>query len=164
MAEKIFSNQFGYSVLRYGNVVDSEGSFWHVWQDELKRGQSITVRCPEPTRFFLKLEDGIRLVEEVINQKQDGIFAPYKVKSFSVLDVANYMAPDKIIAGLLGPGEKQHEILLAEDELASPLPNDAYLSRIVPRGYASQVLDRDYFSSKTAQRMSPEEFVKKMEE
>jgi UDP-N-acetylglucosamine 4,6-dehydratase len=164
MAEKIFSNQFGYSVLRYGNVVDSEGSFWQVWQNALKDDQPITVRLPDPTRFFLKLIDGIELVEQVVRrQESDSIFVPCALDAFSVLELASCIS-DNVIYESLGQGEKQHEILLSEDELAIPVSGT--LARITRRGSRkeSQTLDRYLFSSETASRIIPESFIEKMDD
>lgn len=170
IAEKIFSNQFGYSVLRYGNVVDSEGSFWHVWNDILKKEQSITVRLPDPTRFFLKLTDGIQLVEDVISQEADGVFVPYTFSAFSVHDIARHLTHQSIVYDFLAQGEKQHESLLAEDESAISVSNS--LARVIKRQYndeAPQDLDaktieRRLFSSATTNRISPEDFIKRMNE
>lgn len=159
MAEKLFLNQFGYTVLRYGNVCDSQGSFWHIWNNEIANFKPITVRLPEPTRFFLKLSDGIKLVEDTIIQQSNGLFVPYAFSSISIAEVADKMSKS-IIRTDLGLGEKQHEILLAEDEFAVRVSDN--LGKVVNRGYKDEILDRRLFSSETADRISASAFIKKM--
>jgi FlaA1/EpsC-like NDP-sugar epimerase len=108
----------GHSSLRYGNVVESEGSFIHKWQDQIARGEKIAVRCPSPTRFFLTMKEAVDLVEatlEAVARDRNGIFVPTDIKGFSLLEVARKLAAD-IVREPLQPGEKQHEELLAWGE------------------------------------------------
>ena len=126
--EKVFLSH-GFSSIRYGNVVASEGSFVHKWREQLERGEAITVRRPEPTRFFVGMEQVVDLVEEALrlmiepyglsDEGIKGVFMPRSLKAFSVWDVAKAMIKGdefKCIYKNLRMGEKQHEVLLAEDE------------------------------------------------
>jgi UDP-N-acetylglucosamine 4,6-dehydratase/5-epimerase len=150
----------GYSVLRYGNVVDSRGSFIHVWKDLIASGEDILIRHPFPTRFFLKMSDAIDLVENALTHfvmfGDDGLFVPSHLESFNLKDFADAMVymgiitPDRIAASHLLPGEKQHEILISEHESGS-LVSD-YLCE-VHKGYRKDSVDRKMYCSETSPRI-----------
>ncbi len=125
--EKVFL-AYGFSSIRYGNVVDSEGSFVHKWREQLERGEAITVRRPEPTRFFVAMEQAVDLVEEALRLMSipdlgfsgpatktlqafgpglelQGVFVPHSLKSFSVWDVVDEMTEGEYIHDEFGAGE-----------------------------------------------------------
>ena len=69
------------------------------------------------TRFWLSIDQGVRLTIRCIEQMQGGeVFVP-KIPSTRVVDVAKAVAPDAEVE-LVGirPGEKLHEVLVSEDE------------------------------------------------
>lgn len=142
-------------VLRYGNVVSSRGTFLHKWREAVERGEAITVREPEPTRFFLTMPAAIALVEDALRLAPDNpgsLFVPRNLRAFSVWDVARETGAMLSYEPLL-PGEKQHEILLASGERAEPM--DRLLAR-VEAGYG---FDRSGYCSETAPRMSGREVL-----
>ena len=105
-----------FSCIRYGNVVGSRGSVVPLFQEQKKTG-TITVTDSDMTRFWLKIEDGIKFVVDCLDRMNGGeIFIP-KIRSMKIMDLANIVAPDakKKIIGIR-PGEKLHEVLLTEDE------------------------------------------------
>jgi UDP-N-acetylglucosamine 4,6-dehydratase/5-epimerase len=69
------------------------------------------------TRFWITLEQGVRLVFMGLGQMQGGeVFIP-KIPSTKITDLADVMAPGikrKIIG--IRPGEKLHEVLITEEE------------------------------------------------
>jgi UDP-N-acetylglucosamine 4,6-dehydratase len=69
------------------------------------------------TRFWITLDDAARLVIRCFEQMQGGeIFVP-KMASMKLLDMAQAVAPNCEIECIgIRPGEKLHEVLLAEDE------------------------------------------------
>lgn len=145
---------YGFSVIRYGNVVSSRGSFLHVWRGALERGGPLPVRSPEPTRFYLSMAGAVALVENALEMMDagDGVFVPHSLKAFSVWDVADALGAKKQFGPLL-PGEKRHEVLLAEGEQEGT--QGRLLSRIAP-GFGG---DRLAFCSATAPRMTGEEVL-----
>lgn len=129
IGERLFINA-GFSSLRYGNVVESQGSFIHRWQAQIAKGQKITLRQPEPTRFFVSMAQAIDLIEDALflmKYGNNGVFVPYALGSFSVHDVARALYPWSDIESIadfepLQPGEKQHEVLIiSEGEYIKPV-------------------------------------------
>lgn len=150
---EVFFIERGFSSLRYGNVVASEGSFIHKWKDLLKKGRPIPVRYPIPTRFFLSFDSAINLIDQVLvamGKDLNGVFIPGGLKAFDVLSVAKALTNDMNIcrSEMLQPGEKQHEILLSQGEMAHDLGGDLYQVR---PGWQK---DNPAFSSETAPKMT----------
>jgi len=123
-AEKLFiqGNSYAgkantiFSCVRYGNVIGSRGSVIPLFLEQKKTG-TITITHGDMTRFWIKLEDGVRFVTKCINRMHGGeIFVP-KIPSMKIIDLADAIAPgaNKKIIGIR-PGEKIHEILITEDE------------------------------------------------
>lgn len=123
-AEKIFIQGNSYSgkadskisCVRYGNVIGSRGSVIPLFLEQKKKGM-VTITDERMTRFWMRLERGVRFVINCINRMKGGeVFVP-KIPSMKVMDLAEIIAPDteKKVIGIR-PGEKIHEILLTEDE------------------------------------------------
>jgi UDP-N-acetylglucosamine 4,6-dehydratase/5-epimerase len=110
-----------FSVVRYGNVLGSRGSVIPLFREQLKKG-TVTVTDEKMTRFWLTLNDGVKLVLDSLDLMVGGeIFVP-KIPSFKVIDVAKVVAPQaEIVFTGIRPGEKMHEIMITED--------DAYYTR-----------------------------------
>ncbi len=105
-----------FSCVRYGNVVGSRGSVIPLFKEQRKNGE-ITITDDRMTRFWITLEQGVRLVSMGLEQMKGGeIFIP-KIPSTRVTDLVDVMAPGvkrKIIG--IRPGEKLHEVLITEEE------------------------------------------------
>lgn len=131
-AEKLFvqgnaysgANGTRFSCVRYGNVVGSRGSVIPVFREQRQTGR-ITITDPRMTRFWITLEQGVRLVINAIEQMHGGeVFIP-KIPSTNIMDLARAIAPDCEIENIgIRPGEKLHEILISEDEARSTVEVD----------------------------------------
>lgn len=179
IGEAFFINH-GFSSIRYGNVVESEGSFIHKWKKARAAGRPIKVRIPDPTRFFLSMTHGVDLIESALmlmsdsaageavatagasefretNMAMNGIFVPH-MEAFSLADVARAMTPEvNICYEMLRPGEKQHEILLQEGEKAERV-ND--LLAVVTAGRMKKMSPE--YSSETTERLDPAEVLRRL--
>ena len=69
------------------------------------------------TRFWITLEQGVRLVIRAVEQMQGGeVFVP-KIPSMRITDLAEAVAPGCEIEPIgIRPGEKLHEVLISHDE------------------------------------------------
>jgi len=160
-AEQIFLS-YGYSVLRYGNVISgSRGSFIEIWKERIAQGKTIVLREPEPTRFFVKMETAVALVDSVLEETAEGndIYIPRNLDAFSVWDVAYALGAERECEPLIG-GEKIHERLLSLYEQGECV-NDL-LCRIWS-GYKGE-LDHKDFHSMTVPRMTGDEFLERIKE
>lgn len=123
-AEKLFiqGNSYSgkvntkFSCVRYGNVIGSRGSVIPLFLKQKDIG-TLTITDKKMTRFWIKLEQGVKFVIDCIGRMKGGeIFIP-KTPSMKIMDLADVIAPTakKEVIGIR-PGEKIHEILLTEDE------------------------------------------------
>jgi UDP-N-acetylglucosamine 4,6-dehydratase len=121
-----------FSVVRYGNVVGSRGSVLPYFKSLIqKNAKSLPVTDERMTRFWIKLEHGVKFVLNSIDMMIGGeLFVP-KAPSIKIIDLVK--ALDKNIKyHIIGirPGEKLHEILCPEDSAGDTLEfKDYYLIR-----------------------------------
>lgn len=109
-------NPIRFSVVRYGNVMGSNGSVIPFF---LQRRHSGTLPITEPnmTRFNITLEQGVDMVLHALEHAWGGeIFVP-KIPSYRILDVAEAIGPncEKPVVGIR-PGEKIHEEMITESD------------------------------------------------
>lgn len=101
-----------FSVVRYGNVMGSNGSIIPFFLKRRNQGW-LPITNDSMTRFNISLLDGVKMVIHALEYAWGGeIFIP-KIPSYNVVDVAEAIAPDckKEIIGLR-PGEKIHEEMI----------------------------------------------------
>jgi UDP-N-acetylglucosamine 4,6-dehydratase len=115
-----------FACVRYGNVIGSRGSVIPLFLEQKKTGK-ITITDDRMTRFWITLEQGVRLVMNAIEHMQGGeIFIP-KIPSMTVTDLAKAIAPEAEIEYIgIRPGEKIHEVLITEDEARHTCELDDY--------------------------------------
>jgi len=135
VAEKLFiaANSYSggrveFSVVRYGNVVGSRGSVIPFFMDLKARGiKEYPITDERMTRFWITLEQGVKLVLKALDKSVGGeIFIP-KIPSMRVVDLAKAFQSNYVLK-LIGirPGEKIHESLISEDEARKALEFDKY--------------------------------------
>lgn len=124
-AEKLFvaanvycddKHQTAFSVVRYGNVIGSRGSFIELLRTQRETG-TITLTHEKMTRFWITIEKVMDVVLENLSRMQGGeIFVP-KMGNMLVVDVVKMLTPEcKIKVTGIRPGEKLHEVLITEYE------------------------------------------------
>jgi UDP-N-acetylglucosamine 4,6-dehydratase len=110
------SRPISFSVVRYGNVVGSRGSVVPFFKQMRKTGV-IPITDERMTRFFITLQDGVKLVLSALDKMIGGeIFVP-KIPSMKITELAKLLAPEckhEIIG--IRPGEKLHEMLISTEE------------------------------------------------
>ncbi|HEU5291368.1 MAG TPA: UDP-N-acetylglucosamine 4,6-dehydratase (inverting) [Cyclobacteriaceae bacterium] len=101
-----------FSVVRYGNVMGSNGSVMPFFLKKRKDG-ILPITDKRMTRFNISLEDGCEMVFNAIENAWGGeIFVP-KIPSYKITDVATAIAPEckQEVQGIR-PGEKLHEEMI----------------------------------------------------
>ena len=107
-----------FSVVRYGNVMGSNGSVIPFFYKHKEKG-FLPITDKQMTRFNISLDEGVDMVFHAIEHAWGGeIFVP-KIPSYNIVDVAKAICPDceqKEIG--IRPGEKLHEeMITASDSL-----------------------------------------------
>ena len=105
-----------FSVVRYGNVLNSRGSVLPLFKKQMKES-CFTITDLKMTRFLITLNESVELIlHSIIKSLGSEIFIP-KLKSFKIVDLAKSLKKEakfKIIG--IRPGEKLHEELISKDD------------------------------------------------
>jgi UDP-N-acetylglucosamine 4,6-dehydratase len=119
-ANNIKGNQeIRFSVVRYGNVMGSNGSVIPFFLNKKKDG-FLPITDPNMTRFNISLKEGVDMVLHAMEVAWGGeVFVP-KIPSYKIMDVAKAIAPDSEhrIVGIR-PGEKIHEEMITSSDAFS---------------------------------------------
>lgn len=109
-------NPIKFSVVRYGNVMGSNGSVIPFFLKKRKEG-ILPITDPKMTRFNIPLQGGVDMVMNALENAWGGeLFVP-KIPSYKIVDVAEAIGPDceKPVIGIR-PGEKIHEEMITASD------------------------------------------------
>ncbi len=126
VSDKLFSAANAYSgndgtrfaVVRYGNVAGSRGSVIPFFQSIIDKGEiKLPITDYRMTRFWISLEDGVKLVIKALEEARGGETFISKIPSFKITDLAQAMLPGCEMPEVgIREGEKLHEVMVpAED-------------------------------------------------
>lgn len=109
-------NPIRFSVVRYGNVMGSNGSVIPFFINKKKEGV-LPITDPNMTRFNISLQGGVDMVMHALLNAWGGeIFIP-KIPSYRIMDIAQAIGPEcehKIVG--IRPGEKVHEEMISASD------------------------------------------------
>src|SRR5688500_9494832 len=105
-------NPIKLSVVRYGNVIGSNGSVIPYFIKKRKEGV-LPITDATMTRFNITLRQGVDMVLHALEHAWGGEILVPKIPSYKILDVADAIGPEctKQILGIR-PGEKIHEEMI----------------------------------------------------
>ena len=107
-----------FTLVRYGNVVASNGSVIPLWQKQARNGQPLSITGGGMTRFWMSKYDAVALIERALTMERGTISIP-KMGALSISEMASIVAPG--VAHLeIGyrSREKMHEDLVNSNEAA----------------------------------------------
>ena len=110
------TNPIKFSVVRYGNVMGSNGSVIPFFLKKKSEGK-LPITDASMTRFNISLQGGVDMVMHAMENAWGGeIFIP-KIPSYRITDVATAVAPncEQVIVGIR-PGEKIHEEMITSSD------------------------------------------------
>jgi UDP-N-acetylglucosamine 4,6-dehydratase len=121
------ANGTKFSVLRYGNVLNSRGSVIPLFLNQNKVSDHFTITDKNMTRFTLTIDQAINFVLNTASIMIGGeIFVP-KINSYNILQIVECINKDKDVK-IIGkrPGEKLHEVMISSDESYRTIIKDSY--------------------------------------
>ena len=169
-----------FAVVRYGNVIGSQGSVVPFFKKLLNEGrEELPITDERMTRFLITLQEGVDFVIKNFSRMQGGeIFVP-KIPSMKMTELALAMSKDKPYKVIgIRAGEKLHEAMITkEDSLRTLEFDDHYV--IKPTIQFTQNIEYDtnaigeigsltsdgfeYTSDTNDVWMSREEFIRKLD-
>jgi UDP-N-acetylglucosamine 4,6-dehydratase/5-epimerase len=145
-------NEIRFSVVRYGNVMGSNGSVIPFFLKKKKEG-SLPKTDTTMTRFNITLQGGVDMVMHALEYAWGGeIFVP-KIPWYKILDVAQAIAPNcKIINVGIRPGEKIHEEMITDSDSYYTYDLGKYYT-IIPSIHKWKL--EDYITAFNAKKVAP---------
>jgi FlaA1/EpsC-like NDP-sugar epimerase len=157
-----------FSVVRFGNVLNSRGSILPLLKEQLKNGKDITLTHPEMTRFIMSIGDAVKLVLKSCTLAKGGEIFILKMPSVKIKDlievVIEELAPKyghnlkDINIKIIGkrPGEKLYEELIIEEEIYN-LEELEDMFVVYPYGISKN--KRIVYNSKDGKFLNKEEII-----
>lgn len=148
-----------FSVVRYGNVINSRGSVLPLFQKLIASNEGyFPITHKDMTRFWITLEQGVQMVLSTLESSVGGEILIPKIPSMAIIDLAKAMAPDyehRFIG--IRPGEKIHETMVAQEDTRTTLElEDRYV--ILPQSNFNRSHNADCFYTKNG-KVVDDEFI-----
>jgi UDP-N-acetylglucosamine 4,6-dehydratase/5-epimerase len=111
----VHSTAVKFGSLRFGNVIETKGNVFEVWNDEAKKNIPLSVTDPTMKRYFFHIDEAVDFILKCLPLINAGeIFIP-KMKLYTIGDLANKISKKQKIIGVR-QGEKFEEILMTKEE------------------------------------------------
>lgn len=137
--------------IRGGNVLGTNGSVIHVFKKQIQEKGKIGITDLEMTRFFLTIEDAIKLVFKATFESIGGEIFVMKMPALKIIDLAHVLIEasnkENVEIETLGirPGEKIHELLLSGYESKTTIAYDDEYFVILPTIHIEGL--KEYYSN-----------------
>ncbi len=127
-------SKISFSVVRYGNVINSRGSVIPFFRSQAENGK-MTITHPDMTRFMINLDQAIDCVFFAFKESLGGEIFVAKIPSMKVVDIAKTIS-SKAEINFIGirPGEKIHEQMIGLEDAPYTYEYSKYF-KILPAIY-----------------------------
>lgn len=162
-----------FSVVRYGNVMGSNGSVIPFFINNKKSGK-LPITHPNMTRFNISLSEGVAMVLYALENAYGGELYVPKINSYKINDVADAICEkcEKEIVGIR-PGEKLHEEMITTSDsfytydigkyyVILPSKHNWSLNEFVSRHNAIKVKENFSYTSNNNLKWETVESLKKL--
>jgi len=164
-----------YVTVRFGNVLNSNGSVVPIFMKQIERGGPVTVTDPVVERYFMSIAEAVQLILQAATMgKSSEIFILNMGKSMRILDLAielihqSGLRPYEDIeikfTGLRS-GEKMYEELIGRDEELVPTSHDGIKTLQSKNGIKLDLLKTQIEQlGNSNSEMNKDELIRKLKE
>ncbi len=113
-----------FATVRFGNVFESRGNVFEVWNEEVKNKIPLSITDPTMKRYLFHIDEAVDFIFQCLLIMNKGeIFIP-KMKLYKMKDIASKISKKQKIIGLR-KGEKISEVLISENEKKYSVEKDS---------------------------------------
>ena len=152
-----------FSIVRFGNVIDSRGSVFQIFYNQLKNNLPITVTDSQMTRFIMSISDASSMILKISLIAEDGETFILKMPSVKIEELAKSMVEvfkkrtnqkniPKIKISKVREYERFYEILVTSDEI--PFCYDLGDMYKLSKKQSKSILSDTQFNSETGKKIS----------
>jgi FlaA1/EpsC-like NDP-sugar epimerase len=152
-----------FSIVRFGNVIDSRGSVFQIFYNQLKNNLPITVTDSQMTRFIMSISDAASMILKISLIAQDGETFILKMPSVKIEELAKSMVEvfkrrtsqkniPKVKISKVREYERFYEILVTSDE--TPFCYDLGDMYKLSKKQSKSILSDTQFNSETGKKIS----------
>ncbi|AAB99064.1 TPA: polysaccharide biosynthesis protein [Methanocaldococcus jannaschii] len=164
-----------FSVVRFGNVLNSRGSILPLLKEQIKKGGPVTLTHPDMTRFIMSINEAVKLVLKACYLAKGGEIFILKMPSVRIKDLIEVVIeelapkygykPEDIEIKIIGkrPGEKLYEELIIEEEIYN-LEELEDMFVVYPYGVDGNKNNKIIYNSKDAKFLNKEKIKKILKE
>ena len=104
-----------FATVRLGNIIETRGNVFEIWEEEKKKNLPISVTDPSMKRYFFHVDEAVDFILNCLEHVNRGeIFIP-KMKNYEISTIANKISKKQKIIGIR-QGEKLEEELISNNE------------------------------------------------
>lgn len=104
-----------FATVRLGNIIESRGNVFEIWENENKENQPLSLTDPEMKRYFFHIDEAMEFILECLPYVKRGEILIPKMKSYKIKDLASNISKTQKTIGIR-QGEKLEEILITDKE------------------------------------------------
>jgi len=110
------SDHTNFTSIRLGNVMETRGNVFEVWNEELKNNKPLSVTHPSMKRYFFHVNEAVDFILQCLISAKTGEILVPKMKKYEIKQLADKISKKHKVIGLR-QGEKMEEVLISEDEI-----------------------------------------------
>ena len=160
-----FPEKTNINCVRYGNVMYTRGSVIPLFVNQILQKKDLTITEPNMTRFLMKIEESLDLVEKSTMLKSSGSIFVKKSPAVKIITLAKVLikifnSKSKIKTIGVRPGEKSYETLINREEMAKTkfFPDYYIITKKIINKNSDKILTE--YDSNNAKRLSDKELEK----